>query len=285
MKPVVTVVTVCFNSVKTIEKTIKSVLEQPCEDYEYLIIDGLSSDGTLDVIKAYEQKFQGRLKYISEKDKGWYDAMNKGVALAEGSFINFLNSDDYFETGALKKVVDYIKANHIDENSIVYGDSTNVYQNSKGKTFCLRIHAPEKIDSRCPGLSEGMCGIRHQSMFTGKGVFQKVGLLDLKFRLHADWDFFIKSLKMNIPYYYLNENLTYYSMYGVSTRPNCRERHMVRKDNGLYKKIDIYYWKDKLGLKTIVRRLLGARRWNDFLFWHHERKNHSKIKKQVSGER
>lgn len=275
MKPIITVVTVCFNSVKTIENTIKSVLEQPCEEYEYIIIDGLSNDGTLDIIKAYEPKFRGKMRYVSEKDKGWYDAMNKGVALAKGSFINFLNSDDYFEVGALKKVVDYIRENNIGENAIVYGDSTNIYKSSKGQTLCLRINAPEKIDSHCPLLQEGMCGIRHQSMFTGKAVFQTVGLLDLQFRLHADWDFFIKSLKMKVPYHYINENLTYYSMYGVSTKPNCKERHMVRKSNGLCKKFDMYYLKDRFGPKTIVRKLLGAKRWNDLLFRYHMSKRNS----------
>lgn len=275
MKPIITIVTVCYNSEQTIEQTIKSVLKQPCEEYEYLIVDGLSSDRTMEIVKEYEPEFQGKMKYVSERDKGWYDAMNKGVAMAEGKFINFLNSDDYLEEGALAKVIRYIQDNQIEEDSIVYGDSTNVYKNSKGETLSIRIHAPESIDAKCPGLSEGMCGIRHQSMFTGKKVFEKAGLLDLQFRLHADWDFFIKTLKMQIPYYYINENLTYYSMYGVSTKPDCKERHQVRVCNGLCKGMDIYYWKDKIGPKTIARKLLGARRWNDLLFRYHVRKHNS----------
>ena len=270
MRPVITIVTVCFNSENSIEQTIKSVLEQLCESYEYLLIDGGSTDKTLDIVKKYEAKFHGKMRYISEKDNGWYDAMNKGIALAEGSFINFLNSDDFLEKGALEKVCRFIKKNKISDSSIIYGDSTNVYRNSHGKELYLRVQAPEKIDCQCSRLSDGMCGIRHQSMFTGKTVFQKVGMLDLQFRIHADWDFFIKSLKKGIPFYYLDENLTFYSMYGVSTRPDYRERHLVRQKNKLYKFIDIFWWKDRFGFKVIIRKILGENRWNDLLFLYHK---------------
>src|SRR5574344_628581 len=90
----ISLITVCYNSEETIEDTLKSVLNQTYRNYEYIIIDGLSKDNTLSIIKQYESKFNGKLKYISEKDKGLYDAMNKGIELATGDIVGILNSDD-----------------------------------------------------------------------------------------------------------------------------------------------------------------------------------------------
>ena len=92
----ISIITVTFNSEKTLRYTIESVLNQNYDDIEYLIIDGGSTDSTLDIIKCYEPKFEGKLHYISEPDKGIYDAMNKGILMATGNVVGFLNSDDLF---------------------------------------------------------------------------------------------------------------------------------------------------------------------------------------------
>ncbi len=98
------IITVCYNSEKTIERTIKSVLNQTESNYEYIIVDGGSTDKTLDIVKNYEDAFNGRLKYISEKDNGIYDAMNKGIGMAKGELIGLINSDDYYELDALENI-------------------------------------------------------------------------------------------------------------------------------------------------------------------------------------
>jgi len=270
MAPLISVVTVCFNSEDSIKKTIESVLKQDYVNYEYLIIDGASTDNTLNIIEKYCDSFKGKLKVVSEKDNGWYDAMNKGITLSTGEFIVFLNSDDYFDDKALKIVSDYIKSNNLDACSIVYGDSTNIYSDSIGQSFFRLIKAPERIDINNKAIMTGMCGIRHQSMFTGRDVFEKVGKFNLQYRLHADWDFMIKSLKANIPYHNVGANLSFYSMYGQSTRSTYEERHRVRKDNGLYRVIDINYFKDRFGLKTIIRKVIGAHKWNELLIFYHK---------------
>lgn len=271
MEQLISVITVCFNSESTIKQTIESVLSQ-LGDFEYLIIDGGSTDNTIDIIKKYETKFNGKLRWISESDNGWYDAMNKGIHMAKGSFICFLNSDDSFDSGTISTVQEYILNNHISEGEIVYGDSTNVYRDSKGNTLKKLIEAPDKIALSNKALLDGMCGIRHQSMFVGMKVFKSVGELNLKYRLHADWDFLIKCLKANIQMYHINKNFTFYSMYGVSTRPDFNERHLLRKDNRLYRVIDWYYFKDCLGLKTLIKQLIGENRWNDLLFYFHKKR-------------
>ena len=100
--PLFSIVTVCFNSGRTIRRTIESVLAQNCEDYEYIIIDGKSSDDTMSIVESYESAFKGKLSFVSEPDKGIYDAFNKGVSRAKGDFIWIVNSDDYIESDALE---------------------------------------------------------------------------------------------------------------------------------------------------------------------------------------
>ena len=102
--PLFSIITVSYNSQQTITKTIDSVLNQTCKDFEYIIIDGNSSDNTISIIKSYEKKFGNKLRWISEKDKGIYDAMNKGITLSMGDFIWLVNSDDWLEIDALNQV-------------------------------------------------------------------------------------------------------------------------------------------------------------------------------------
>ena len=104
----ISIITVCYNSEKTIERTIQSVLGQTIEDLEYILVDGGSKDGTLDIIKKYENEFIDKgwsYRYLSEKDNGMYDAMNKGIHLSTGDLIGILNSDDWYEKEALSTVI------------------------------------------------------------------------------------------------------------------------------------------------------------------------------------
>ena len=110
----VSIITPSLNSEKTIEQTINSVLNQRYTDFEYIIIDGNSSDHTVDIIKEYISLFGGRMRYISEKDDGIYDAMNKGIKLARGNVIGIINSDDWYEKDALEKVVNFFSNNDTD---------------------------------------------------------------------------------------------------------------------------------------------------------------------------
>ena len=102
----VTVITPCYNSEKTIRRTIESVLNQTYKDIEYLIIDGASTDKTVEIAKSYEAAFEGRMHIYSEKDEGIYYAMNKGIGLAKGEIIGIVNSDDYYEPEAVAKIAE-----------------------------------------------------------------------------------------------------------------------------------------------------------------------------------
>ncbi len=116
----VSIVTATYNSARTLGDTMKSVLKQTYPDIEYIVVDGSSTDNTKDVIRQYEPQFSGRLKWVSEKDGGIYDAMNKGIRMATGDIVGILNSDDYF-TGddVIERMVVNFDAPNIDA---VYGD-------------------------------------------------------------------------------------------------------------------------------------------------------------------
>ena len=101
----ISIITATFNSAKTVRDTFDSVLAQTYHDIEYIVVDGLSKDNTLDIIKEYAPKFNGRMRYISEKDKGLYDAMNKGIAMATGDIVGILNSDDFYTSNDILELV------------------------------------------------------------------------------------------------------------------------------------------------------------------------------------
>ena len=116
----ISILTATYNSEKTLRDTIESVLRQSFRDFEYILIDGGSKDRTVDIIKEYEPKFEGRLRYISEPDNGIYDAMNKGIRMATGDVVGILNSDDFYTADdALQTIADAFEQHDIDAT---YGD-------------------------------------------------------------------------------------------------------------------------------------------------------------------
>ena len=128
--PEFSIVTVCFNSEKTIKTTIESVLQQKYNDYEYIIVDGASKDSTMDIVKSYETKFEGRLRYISEPDKGIYDAFNKGIKMSKGKYVWIVNSDDYIEPNALEELSS-ITSQYTKENAPIISAAMNFITDTK----------------------------------------------------------------------------------------------------------------------------------------------------------
>ncbi len=175
--PYFSIVTVCYNSKKTITDTIQSVLCQTFQDYEYIIIDGNSNDGTLDIIKKYKRAFKEKLIYISEKDNGLFDAMNKGVALASGKYVSILNSDDYYQEKTLELVYNITKDSKIP--LIVIGDIMRV---NEDKTPAFRYYFSQARIAQRKTFG-------HPSMFVPKEVYDKVGYYNNKYNMCADTDF------------------------------------------------------------------------------------------------
>ena len=184
MKSKISIITVCFNSVKTIERTIRSVIDQTYKNIDYIIIDGGSTDGTLDVINSYGNYVD---KYISEPDKGLYDAINKGIKLATGDLIGILNSDDIFTND---RVLENIAKFHL--NNSVDASVSNVVQfNEKGKV--IRKYSAKNWNPK--KLKIGFMP-PHPAIFFKRVLFDKFGDYHLDFHISADYElitrFFLK---------------------------------------------------------------------------------------------
>lgn len=156
----VSIITVVFNGVKTLEQTIQSVINQTYKNIEYIIIDGGSTDGTLDIIKKYEDKISF---WISEKDKGLYDAMNKGISFAKGEIIGMINSDDWYEANAVELIVQAYGKNP--DKKIFHGDRFDVKEDGSRK---IRKFHPSKTKFMYYGMT-----YNHPSMFVKKEVYQQ----------------------------------------------------------------------------------------------------------------
>ena len=186
----ISIITVCYNAEKTIEDTIKSVLSQTYDNYEYLIIDGKSSDRTLEIIDKY--KSDKHIKLVSEKDNGLYDAMNKGIKLASGDLIATINSDDVlYDNNIFQTVIDNIN----DQIDIVYGDVLYCDENLE-KTVRDYISGEKTSDYWCPA---------HPSMYVRKQVFDKLGSYNINYKICADYDFMIRCNLNNVSFKYVKQ--------------------------------------------------------------------------------
>ena len=165
------IITVCYNSAKTIEQTIQSVLLQDYDELEYIIVDGGSTDGTTAVIEQYRKKIS---VYISEPDRGLYDAMNKGINRASGDVVAFLNSDDWYERGTLEKVREYFDHNEVD---IVSG---NMYMWTN--RVCSRYGVDRK--NRENVFFESI--YPQPALFVKRELYLRFGGFDLTYKVAAD---------------------------------------------------------------------------------------------------
>lgn len=186
----ISIITVCYNAEQTIEKTISSVKEQSYPLIEYIIIDGNSSDSTLSRINNYQDFIS---KIISEKDKGIYDAMNKGLALSSGDIVYFLNSGDYlFDSKIIEKIMKYFSNNPNIE--ILYGDVIDYTESDT-------IFKVSYRDSLIKFFSRG--SVCHQGIFAKREIFKRYSSFDCKLKIFADYDWLLRNIlkKTNIKYY------------------------------------------------------------------------------------
>jgi len=201
--PLFSIITVSFNSVKTIEKTIISVLNQTYKNVEYIIIDGGSTDGTVDIIKKYQDK----IKYwVSEPDKGISDAFNKGILASHGYIIGIINSDDWYEENTLETV---IKLN--EENDADFYVGALKHQDNKGESFILypNKNYKETICFRMPHLN-------HPSSFIKKSVYEDIGLFNINYKYAMDYDLFLRAYLKNKKGIFTNQVLSNMLIGGVA---------------------------------------------------------------------
>lgn len=183
--PLVSIITVCYNSGLTLENTMKSVLEQTYDNIEYIIVDGNSTDNTLDIVRSYEQRFNKVGKkyiWISEKDNGIYEAMNKGIKMATGELVGIINSDDNYELGAVKHIVEAFEN---DNTYDVYHGLVKYFNSNK--LHMIRGCSSDILKSHM---------IEHPACFIKKNIYEKLGVFDCEYKYAADYDFLCK-LKVN----------------------------------------------------------------------------------------
>ncbi len=176
----VSVITVCFNSAKTIEDTITALLSQTYQNWEHIIVDGGSKDNTVEIVKSHEKEYNGRLRLYQGPDKGIYDAMNKGIAYAKGVIIGINNSDDWYAPNALEKVVESYLSCPGDEKIITGG----LNRMRDGVVIYNQMHH----DITLAGLKKGM-PLQHPAVFVTKNVYDRLGCFDLSYPHIADYDF------------------------------------------------------------------------------------------------
>ena len=241
-KPLVSIITVVYNGEKTLEQTIQSVLAQTYPNIEYIIIDGKSSDGTMDIVFKYADKIS---KFVSEKDNGIYDAMNKGLALANGEIVGILNADDFYEPDAIENVV------HL------YSPGLNVYcgaiRNIEENSASFVRKAPVNLEK----LKRGMV-VNHPAMFVNKKVYEELGGFNTAYRVVADWDFTLRCYLAGVKFLKLDKVITNFRIDGVSgaiTTKYLQEMSQVRKTNGLFDKVDTYYWYDWFRFRLLGKNL------------------------------
>lgn len=206
-------VTVTFNSSATLHDTIRSVLSQSYEDIEYIIVDGLSKDNTIEIVREYESQFKGRLKWISEKDEGLYDAMNKGIRMATGDIVGIINSDDFF---ASTEAVSQIASAFQQEPSLggVHTDLYYVSQNHPQKIVRHWISSEFKVGSFAKGWHPA-----HPTLYLRKEVYDQCGVFDLDFKLAADFELMLRIFEKHlIKTKYLNTTTVCMRLGGATSR-------------------------------------------------------------------
>ena len=230
----ISILTATYNSEKTLRNTMESLLRQGYRNFEYIIIDGGSKDGTVDVIKEYEPKFEGRLKYISEPDNGIYDAMNKGIWMATGDVVGFLNSDDFYTADdALQKIADTFEQNDIDAT---YGDIHYVNDDDLAKMVRYYSSAVFKRSFMRFGLMPA-----HPSFYCKRAIYEKYGAFDTSYRIAADFEnllrlIFIHRIKTHyIPKDFVTMRTGGASTAGFDSRKKIMREHLrAMKKNGVY---------------------------------------------------
>lgn len=208
----ISVITVTYNSEMTVKDTIESVLSQEYKDYEYLIVDGASTDNTVNIIKEYELKFEGRMRWISEKDNGMYDAINKGLRLVTGDVVGIINSDDFYHH---KNVFNIIADNFTQNKDIeaIYGDVRFVNPDNLDKT--VRYYSSKNWK---PWRFRYGFMPAHPSFFTYKKNFEKYGYYKCDYRIAADYELLIRHLYTNkVPCKYVAFDFLKMRTGGIST--------------------------------------------------------------------
>ena len=249
MKPRISIITVCYNSEAHIEEAILSVVNQLYENKEYIIIDGGSTDGTLDIIAKYRDKID---YFVSEPDRGISDAFNKGIDAATGDIIGIINSDDKLVEEALQVVVE-----NYDPNVDCYRGICNAWNDETGFVFLER---PTLCWPKIPIKMR----VGHPATFVPKETYQKWGNFDVTLKYAMDADLLLRLSRNKANIKYISKPLAYFRLGGVSQSSESKrlkELKVILKKNGSnWGQIQLFvcYYRLRLLFKHIIMFIAGS---------------------------
>ncbi len=208
------IITINRNNASGLEKTLKSVASQTCKDFEHIIIDGASTDNSVDVIKKYETslstlKTSHSIKWISEPDKGIYNAMNKGIRMASGEYIEILNSgDSLYDEHVVERMLSALEEKEYPE--ILYGNMIKQWPGG-------RTHRDGCERGKLTMLSFYRGTLNHNPAYIRRNLFEKFGYYDETLKIVSDWEWYLKVIPLGgVQPVYVNLNVTFFDMTGVS---------------------------------------------------------------------
>ena len=244
----ISIITATYNSGKTVGDTLKSVLAQTYHDYELLVVDGASKDNTLEVVKKMEPLFEGRMRYISEPDKGIYDAMNKGIRMATGDVIGILNSDDFYTSDDALACIAWTLEN--EKVDAVYGDIH--YVDDEDLKKCVRYYSSKPFRRWMMRLGFMPA---HPSFYCRKEVYEKYGAFDAEnYRVAADFENLLRLIFVNkIKTHYINKDFVTMRTGGASSSGLESHKRIMRDHLKALKKNGVYSNFFLLGLRYIYK--------------------------------
>jgi glycosyltransferase involved in cell wall biosynthesis len=239
----VSIITVCYNRKSTIEQSIKSVLGQDYPNIEYIVIDGSSTDGTKEIIQSYSDKIA---TYISEPDKGMYDAINKGLSMATGDIVGLMHSDDeFYNKMVISKIVTTFQNSPNTDG--LYGNGIYISNDAEERIVRNRIGGPYDFKK----IRSGWLPL-HPTVYLKKSLIEKFGFYNLDFKIASDTEFLLRYLfqhKINIVY--LDEYVVKMRMGGLSTS-------YKRAFEVLYEDYRIYKYHHISAVRTVFLKKLKA---------------------------
>lgn len=223
----ISIITVVYNNVATLGDTIESVLAQDYANIEYIIVDGQSTDGTVELVRSYGKRIH---RFISEKDNGLYDAINKGISLASGDVIGLLHSDDlFYKASAVSQIVEAFQQNAVDS---VYADLHYVHKDQTWKVIRnWRSGTYERERFRRGWMPP------HPTFYVRRSVYEQYGLYDTDFKSAADYELMLRYLyKHNISTFYIQDTLIKMRVGGASNHSLLNRIKANREDYIAWKK-------------------------------------------------